>query len=60
MANDTRTETLRVRLAEREKQMLIELAEFEGLAASQYIRRLIHRLHAQRFGRGANARQPKQ
>jgi hypothetical protein len=44
-----RDKSLRVRVAEDELRMVQELAEADGVTASDYVRLFIRRAHAERF-----------
>ncbi len=50
MVADPRNESLRIRMSAREKAMMQELADIEGLTASEYIRHFVRREHLARFG----------
>jgi hypothetical protein len=49
MAPTERDYMLRVRMAAEEQRMLTELADADGLTASDAVRQLIRRSHAERF-----------
>ena len=49
MALTERDKSLRVRVAADELRMVQELAEADGLTASDYVRLFIRRAHAERF-----------
>ena len=55
MASTERDKSFRVRVSKEELRMIQELADADGVTASDHVRLYIRRAHAERFG----AKKPK-